>query len=895
LTTAYTLANATTVSFTSAPGNGVAIRIYRETNADTPQATFFAGSAIRAQDLNDNFSQVLYNTQETVDRRLDRSGGTMSGAINMGNHKITNLGTPTNSTDASTKAYVDSVVATGAANAAAAAASASAAAASATAAANTYDAFDDRYLGSKASDPTLDNDGNALSVGALYFNSSQQILKAWTGAEWVISAAAGNIIRWRKTATAGATVLSGVDDLGTSLTYAVGNEQVFLNGALQTRAVDYTAATGNSITFTVPLLAGDIVELHAVQGYVSATITPGSINDALVAPAAGIQYSKLALSNSIVNADVNATAGIVASKLSFTQAGTGAIVRSIDSKLKDWVSVEDFGAFGNDTANDTAAIQAAITSLSSGGTVYFPAGTYKCDGVLTISNANVRLQGVGREGAKLRFTTIGTNTNAITISANNVTISGLTIQGPQAGTYVANANGIYGNGSSGSRLSRIRIEDCEIYNFGSYGIELDFCDNTAVCNNYIHDIGYAGFHLRSGITSLIDGNVVDNITPGTSGNMYGITVSHTSTGYNVGLPANEKAATNHFCIGVNITNNEVTRVAWEGIDAHGGFEINVSNNRLYACRQGIAVSSSSGDATNYAGWSNVIRGNIVDARNKNGTTSGYENAQYGINVNGFSNANQKNNRRVIVSENIIWGKGIVSSSGSGAIQAFGVERGIISDNIIESWGGTGIIAATASTLSISGNMVGGAASAGDTFRQCIRWHTGPGELTLTGNTHSPGSLNQAAHGFFSAVGTVTYPNGTNLVLASSGNAFMQASTGLSISGTYVSSDAGTNFAHAQLTTSSTAIDISRLTGSVVNVFLSANAAVSVSAITGSGLQGQIVIFSNTSANAITFTRSYAYLSGSVNQTLTNANDTIAFLNTGSNSGWVQISPALANG
>lgn len=81
LTTAYTLANATTVSFTSAPGNGVAIRIYRETNADTLQATFFAGSAIRAQDLNDNFNQVLYNTQETVDRRLDRTGGTMSGNI----------------------------------------------------------------------------------------------------------------------------------------------------------------------------------------------------------------------------------------------------------------------------------------------------------------------------------------------------------------------------------------------------------------------------------------------------------------------------------------------------------------------------------------------------------------------------------------------------------------------------------------------------------------------------------------------------------------------------------------------------------------------------------------------------------------------------------------------
>ena len=51
-TTAFTFANATTLSFTTAPASGVAIRIFRDTNIDNLKATFFPGSAIKAEDLN---------------------------------------------------------------------------------------------------------------------------------------------------------------------------------------------------------------------------------------------------------------------------------------------------------------------------------------------------------------------------------------------------------------------------------------------------------------------------------------------------------------------------------------------------------------------------------------------------------------------------------------------------------------------------------------------------------------------------------------------------------------------------------------------------------------------------------------------------------------------------
>ena len=62
--------------------------------------------------------------------------------------------------------------------------------------------------------------------------------------------------------------------------------------------------------------------------------------------------------------------------VSFQPAGTGATARTVQSKLRDTVSVKDFGAVGDGVADDTAAIQAAINSLSSEDSLYFPSGTY---------------------------------------------------------------------------------------------------------------------------------------------------------------------------------------------------------------------------------------------------------------------------------------------------------------------------------------------------------------------------------------------------------------------------------------------------------------------------------------------------------------------------------------
>ena len=132
---------------------------------------------------------------------LPLSGGTMTGNIVMGANKVTSTATPTASSDLTTKTYVDGILgsataaATSASNAAtsetnasnsasAASSSASAASASASSAAASYDSFDDRYLGPKSSAPSVDNDGNALLTGALYWNSTSSNLWVWSGSAW---------------------------------------------------------------------------------------------------------------------------------------------------------------------------------------------------------------------------------------------------------------------------------------------------------------------------------------------------------------------------------------------------------------------------------------------------------------------------------------------------------------------------------------------------------------------------------------------------------------------------------------------------------------------------------------------------------------------------------------
>jgi hypothetical protein len=104
----------------------------------------------------------------------------------------------------------------------AAATSAADAATSASSAATTYDNFDDRYLGAKATAPSVDNDGNALITGAMYFNSTTAIMSVWSGSAWIPVNATGSYTA----PTIGSTLLAS----GTTVGTLNGVTDIVLNG-----------------------------------------------------------------------------------------------------------------------------------------------------------------------------------------------------------------------------------------------------------------------------------------------------------------------------------------------------------------------------------------------------------------------------------------------------------------------------------------------------------------------------------------------------------------------------------------------------------------------------------------------------------------------------------------
>jgi hypothetical protein len=337
LTTAFTLANPTTVQFNSAPANGAAIKIFRQTPSNTAEATIFAGSAIRASDLNRNTTQLLYISQET-EQSSDDANVTANAAATAAASAVQTALTADSKAD---QAILDSQAAVNTANAASSAAGAAVSTANgavvtANAATNTANAAANTAAGA------VNTANNASSTAGVALSTA--------------NAAAGDA------SAAVSTANSAASDASTALStanLASSNASIAVNTA---NAASSTAvAASNTANSALSAANGAVNTANAAAGDASNALS--TANQASLDAAQAISDSGAAVSTA------NAAAGDAAVAISTANAAAGdASAAVITANAASAVATQ--AAIDADDAVDTATVarntaDAAIAAVAN--------------------------------------------------------------------------------------------------------------------------------------------------------------------------------------------------------------------------------------------------------------------------------------------------------------------------------------------------------------------------------------------------------------------------------------------------------------------------------------------------------------------------------------------------
>jgi len=265
------------------------------------------------------------------------------------------------------------------------------------------DSFDDRYLGTKTSDPTLDNDGNALVSGALYFSTTQNVMKVYDGASWITATSAGatSLLRFRYVATSGQTTFSGADAASATLTYTVNNIAVHRNGVTLDTS-EYTASNGTSIVLTVAAGTGDIIDIIAFKSF--------TVADALSAVSGGTVNGAVTVTGALT-ANGNVILGDASTDT--LNVGNGGLVKDASGNVGIGTSSPILGlTIKNDTGSTTYGQRAGSLVLESnnvtagGGTdVVFSSGTQTNQRYASIGSAIEGNDGAGGSRGSIVFAT----------------------------------------------------------------------------------------------------------------------------------------------------------------------------------------------------------------------------------------------------------------------------------------------------------------------------------------------------------------------------------------------------------------------------------------------------------------------------------------------------------
>lgn len=454
-----------------------------------------------------------------------------------------------------------------------------------------------------------------------------------------------------------------------------------------------SAVTGTQANVILPAFTGD-----TGSGGVKGLVPAPSAGDA----AAG-RYLKADGTFAVPSGAVSSVSGrtgavtLDGTDVAFTQAGTGASTRNATLKMRESVSVLDYGAVGNGSTDDTTAF---ANALATGKTVLVPysATPYILDGVSVPSNS--RLYALGKVTLKRKNSAAAAGI-LICSGVNNVVIDGFLLDGNLANNTVGadnirvvascynirlqnnecvnakynaglgNGIGFYDNADAAQETNSYITGNRTTLN-GGVGILVERCNAIKIVNNYGGSNTFAGIKLQDPTLPVAGSPVTNHIV--IEGNIY------TSSGVGISIYGNRS--------GVSGGNDIITQLNY----IHRG--ITVSNNVCYSnayyglAIQGIGITATGNVAR--ANGSNTSNGGVL-FNCANSTFSGntvVDNYFYGIDAGFSSFCDITGNTVYSNGKSVLQGVGI----NAGATNAVSICENRIGDNGGNSGGSYQILA-----------------------------------------------------------------------------------------------------------------------------------------------------------------------------------------------------------
>ena len=349
------------------------------TNAATSAST----ATTKASEASTSATGAATSASTATTKASEASASETAAATSETNASTSSTNAAASATTATTKA-AESLAS---ANSSATSATASEAAKDAALAA--LDSFDDRYLGAKASDPTVDNDGNALVSGALYFNTTDDVMKVYTGSAWVAAYASltGALLV--------ANNLSDLNNVGaarTNLGLSIGTDVQAFSTVLAATTQPYTTSLNTKLNgieagATTDQTASEILTaIKTVDGPGSgldadlldgnhssafATAAQGTLADSAVQPNDSPTFGNITVTGTVDGRDIAADGtkldGVEASADVTDTTNVTAAGALMDSEVTNLAQVKAFDSTDYATAAQGTTADAALPK--AGGTM----------------------------------------------------------------------------------------------------------------------------------------------------------------------------------------------------------------------------------------------------------------------------------------------------------------------------------------------------------------------------------------------------------------------------------------------------------------------------------------------------------------------------------------------